>query len=71
MPTRYTLRRRVIRGVGLQTPTAPEAPEPEPTADTEASVDFDKMLKVDLVAYAEERGIDASGTKAEIVERLR
>jgi hypothetical protein len=69
MPTRYTLRRRVIRGVGLQTPTAPEAPEP--VADTEASVDFDKMLKADLVAYAEERGVDASGTKADIVGRLR
>jgi hypothetical protein len=65
MPTRYTLRRRVIRGVGLQ------KPEPPPTADTEPSVDFDKMLKADLVAYAEDRGIDSSGTKADIVGRLR
>jgi hypothetical protein len=70
MPTRYTLRRRVIRGVGLRSPEAP-APEPEPVADTEPSLDFDKMLKADLVAYAEERGIDASGTKADIVGRLR
>jgi hypothetical protein len=70
MPTRYTLRRRVVRGVGLRPPEAPQ-PAPEPVADTEPSLDFDKMLKADLVAYAEERGIDASGTKADIVGRLR
>lgn len=58
----YTMRRRVIRGVGLRTPTPPE-PEPAP--------DFDRMLKADVVAYAEARGIDASGTKADIVDRLR
>jgi hypothetical protein len=69
LPTRYTLRRRVVRGVGLRPPEAP--PAPEPVADTDPSLDFDKMLKADLVALAEERGIDASGTKADIVERLR
>ena len=55
----YTMRRRVIRNVGLQTPTPPE---PKP--------DFDKMLKADVVTFAEERGVDATGTKADIVARL-
>jgi hypothetical protein len=68
LPTRYTLRRRVVRGVGLR---PPEAPQPAPQPAPEPAPDFDRMLKADLVALAEERGVDASGTKADIVERLR
>ena len=56
----YTMRRRVIRHVGLRN-TAP--PEPDP--------DYDALLKVDVVEIARERGVDTSGTKADIVARLR
>ena len=37
--------------------------EPEPG-------NYDDLLKDDLVALANERGVDSSGTKAEIIERL-
>ena len=43
--------------------------EPEPAADTE-TVDYGALLKADLVEQAEQRGIDATGTKADIIERL-
>lgn len=33
--------------------------------------DLDKLLKADLVALAEKRGLDSSGTAAELRERLR
>jgi hypothetical protein len=35
-----------------------------------APVVDESLTKAELVAEAEERGVDASGTKAEIVERL-
>ena len=42
---------------------APEpAPEPEPTPGY--------LSKADLVAAAEEQGLDSSGTRAELLERL-
>lgn len=35
-----------------------------------APVDYSGILKADLVALAEQRGLDSSGTKAELIERL-
>ena len=56
-------------------PVEPEAPA-DPGAETPApapadEVDYESMLKAQLVALAESRGIDSSGTKADIIERLR
>ena len=45
--------------------TTVAAPEPE----TE-TVDYGAMLKTELVETADERGIDSTGTKADIIERL-
>ena len=45
--------------------TTVTAPEPE----TE-TVDYGALLKADLVEQADERGIDSTGTKADIIERL-
>lgn len=42
-------------------PTAARASEPEFN---------DAMLKADLMDAAQKRGLDASGTKAELIERL-
>lgn len=33
--------------------------------------DLSALLKADLVALAESRKVDSSGTKAELIERLR
>ena len=55
---------------------APGRPIPAVSPASEASdatveaPDFGSMLKADVVALAESRGIDASGTKADIVARL-
>lgn len=50
-----------------ETPADAEAP-----ADpADEPVDYESLLKADLVALANERGIDSSGTKAEIIERLQ
>lgn len=52
--------RRVPRKAPVErTPTAPATP------------DLESLLKADLVALAEQRGVDTSGTKADLVERLR
>ena len=48
---------------------APRAAAPEPEPETE-TVDYGSLLKADLVEQAEHRGIDSSGTKADIIERL-
>ena len=50
-------------------PAAESEPQPEPAAETE-TVDYGALLKADLVEQAEHRGIDSSGTKADIIERL-
>lgn len=43
----------------------------EPAAEAEpAEPDYAGMKKDELVALADERGVDSSGTKAEIAERL-
>lgn len=41
------------------------APEPE-----SVTADYGSLLKADLVEQADERGIDSTGTKADIIERL-
>ena len=51
-------------------------PEPDPEAVAEAAVETSQPPpraadKTEWVTYAESVGIDASGTKAEIVERVR
>jgi hypothetical protein len=55
-----------------QAPGNGETPEPEANAPVAETVerDYSGMLKDELVAEAESRGIDSSGTKAEIIERL-
>lgn len=44
------------------------APVAEPPADE--APDLESLSKADLVAVAEARGVDTTGTKAEILERL-
>jgi hypothetical protein len=63
----YTLRRRVIRNVGLRTEQPPEVPV-EPVDE---APDYDALLKSEVVEIATAKGIDATGTKAEIVARLQ
>jgi hypothetical protein len=48
--------------------------EPATTAElakTDAAPDLDALTKADLVSYAEKAGVDVSGTKADILARLR
>jgi hypothetical protein len=45
-----------------------EAPAPEPVVDE--AVSLDSLLKSELIALAEERGLDVTGTKAELIARL-
>jgi len=48
-----------------------ESDQPASEAEVEAMPpDPDKVKKDELVALAEERGLDTSGTKAEIAERI-
>ena len=56
--------RRLFRQPGSSAPARPAA---EPETET---VDLGSLLKAELVEKAEERGIDSSGTKADIIERL-
>lgn len=43
----------------------------EEEEDDEEEVDYSDLKKDELVALADERGVDSSGTKAEIIERLQ
>lgn len=45
--------------------------DPEREAVEAKADDYDSQRKADLVDLAEERGIDSSGTKADVVARLR
>lgn len=42
----------------------------EPAAPETQTVDYGAMLKPELVETAEARGLDTTGTKADIIERL-
>jgi hypothetical protein len=53
-----------VRFLPLTEPTPEPEPEPEPEPD------YGDMLKADLVAMAEDRGLDTDGTKADLIERL-
>ncbi len=53
-----------------ETEPGPEAPQP-PTQVDDPSPPPRAAGKAEWVAYAESVGIDASGTKAQIVERVR
>ena len=45
--------------------------DPQPEEQTpESAVALDNLTKPELAAIAEDQGVDPSGTKAEIVERL-
>ena len=44
--------------------------EDEEGEDDEEIVDLSKMTKPELVAFAEENGVDSSGTKPELIARL-
>ncbi len=52
-----------------------DVPEPSPESESEAVVEVSlpprAAGKAEWVAYAESVGIDASGTKTQIVERVR
>jgi hypothetical protein len=48
-----------------------EAPAPEPVVEVvDEVIDLDTLLKSELIALAEERGLDVTGTKAELIARL-
>ena len=49
------------------TSTPEPASQPEPLAGPEG---FEYMTKSELVAYADENGIDSTGTKAEVLARV-
>jgi hypothetical protein len=55
--------KRLFRRPGSGAPA--RQAEPETT-----TVDYGSLLKAELVAQADERGIDSTGTKADIIERL-
>jgi hypothetical protein len=57
--------RRLFRRPGSSAPPVTSAVTPEPE-----TADYGALLKAELVETAEERGIDSSGTKADIIERL-
>jgi hypothetical protein len=56
--------RRLFRRPG-STASEPSAPEPEST-----TADYSTLLKPELVELAEDRELDSTGTKADIIERL-
>jgi hypothetical protein len=63
--------RRLFRRPGSVAVTAAPAPTPEPEPEPEPeTADYGALLKPDLVEEADKRGIDSSGTKADIIERL-
>lgn len=77
MPRIYTLRLRPIRrepprirpAAVPPEPVAAPDPEPDPIPTPTAS-DLAAYSKAELIAAAEARGLDSSGTKAEILTRL-
>jgi hypothetical protein len=45
--------------------------EQQPVEAEQAAPDYDEMKKDELIALAEERGIDSSGNKPDIIARLK
>lgn len=64
MPYLYKLRRVEPRSRPARYVAPVAAPEPE------SETPLDELRKDDLVALAEEAGVDTSGTKADIIARL-
>jgi hypothetical protein len=62
---RYGARKSSIRDLRSVRP----GPQRMPVVEEEAT-DYGSLLKEDVVKIADERGVDSSGTKAEIIERL-
>lgn len=58
-----------VRRPRRMAPARPRVIEPVEPVEAEPVV-LDDMLKSEIVALAESRGVDSSGTKAEIVARL-
>lgn len=63
------------RRAGQQPQPSRQEPSPPPVVPTEGVVEpsraeLDDMRKPELQALARERGVDADGTKAELVDRL-
>jgi hypothetical protein len=56
---------------GGQTVEPDPAPAQAVEAEQTADVNLDELKKDELVALAEERGIDSSGNKPDIIARLR
>ena len=64
---------RFGNSVRLRRVGAPPVAKPvvaEPVEEALQAPDLESFTKAELVAEAESRGVDASGTKAEILERL-
>jgi hypothetical protein len=53
----------------VQPPEAFE--EPAPSAPAAPSDNLDSLLKAELQGLADDRGLDTSGTKAQLIARLR
>lgn len=47
-----------------------DEPHPEPFVEPEVVTSYEDLKKPELVALAEAKGLDTSGTKADIIERL-
>jgi hypothetical protein len=56
---------------GGQTVESDPAPAQAVEAEQAADVNLDELKKDELVALAEERGIDSSGNKPDIIARLK
>lgn len=63
---------------GAVVPVPARVEEPAPAADSAPAAgsvvelpDLDDLRKAELVALATERGLDTSGTRAELIARLR
>lgn len=54
---------RAPKAAAIAQPAATDEPESETT-------DYGALLKAELIETADSRGIDSSGTKADIIERL-
>jgi hypothetical protein len=71
MPTRMLVWRTSGRDLTeVRRPSTVVVTPTEPADTTVVEPDLEALKKPELVALAEERGVDASGTKADIIDRL-